>query len=200
VPFWLTTVSGVTPRAPRHEEQAGFVRLCNDLRPSRSGNQLALMSRMLRPSRLPADTKVMSKVTVWTLGFVALALSGCASTTRVAQFGPLAEGQSLVTLVVSEDLDVVRRECANVPATGPILGCHIAFPAKAISLRPVRSVKIVRYVESAPSAVTFEIDAHELCHAVAALQLIEDPCHIGNNGELQAGMNGIAGMAGIRSR
>jgi hypothetical protein len=155
---------------------------------------------VLRPSGFPADTMVMSKVTLWTLAFVALVLSGCASTTRVAQFGPLAEGQSLVTLVVSEDLDVVRRECANVPATGPILGCHIAFPAKAISLRPVRSVKIVRYVESAPSAVTFEIDAHELCHAVAALQLIEDPCHIGNNGELQAGTNGIAGMAGIRSR
>ena len=139
----------------------------------------------------------MSRRTVGALTFLAIVASGCANTTRVAHFGPLSDGKSLVTLVVSEDLDVVRRECANVPATGPILGCHIAIPAKAISLRPVRSVKIVRYVESAPSAVTFEIDAHELCHAVAALQLIEDPCHIGNNGELQAGMGGLAG---IRSR
>ena len=155
----------------------------------------------LRPARFRADTMTMNKVTVSALALLALAVSGCAATTRVAQFGPLAEGKSLVTLVVSEDLDVVRRECANVPAAGPILGCHIAIAAKAISLRPVRSVKIVRYVESAPSAVTFEIDAHELCHAVAALQLIEDPCHIGNNGELQTGMGGgIAGMAGIRGR
>jgi hypothetical protein len=142
----------------------------------------------------------MGRATVCTLALLALIMGGCANTTRVATFGPLADGKSLVTLVVSEDLNVVRRECSNVPATGPVLGCHIAVPAQAISLRPVRSVKIVRYVESAPSAVTFEIDAHELCHAVAALQLLEDPCHIGNNGELQAGMGGIAGMAGIRAR
>ena len=155
---------------------------------------------LLRPSRCRADTKAMSSARACGLALLAVVATGCASGTRVAHFGPLAEGQSLVTLVVSKDLDVVRRECANVPATGPILGCHIAVPAKAISLRPVRSVKIVRYVESVPSAVTFEIDAHELCHAVAALQLIEDPCHIGNNGELQAGTGGTAGMAGIRAR
>jgi hypothetical protein len=46
-------------------------------------------------------------------------------------------------------------------------------------------MKIVRYAETLPSAVTFEIDAHELCHAVAALQLMDDPCHDGNNGMLQ---------------
>ncbi len=142
----------------------------------------------------------MSRSTTAALALLTIIVSGCANGTRIAHFGPLAEGKSLVTLVVSKDLDVVRRECANVPATGPILGCHIAVPAKAISLRPVRSVKIVRYVESVPSAVTFEIDAHELCHAIAALQVLEDPCHIGNNGELQAGTAGIAGMAGIRAR
>jgi hypothetical protein len=154
---------------------------------------------VLSPSRVRADTKAMGRATACGLALLAILASGCAST-RVAHFGPLADGMSLVTLVVSRDLDVIRRECANVPATGPILGCHIAMPAKAISLRPVRSVKIVRYVESVPSPVTFEIDAHELCHAVAALQVLEDPCHIGNNGELQAGTSGIAGMAGIRAR
>jgi hypothetical protein len=45
---------------------------------------------------------------------------------------------------------------------------------------------IVRYAETLPSAVTFEIDAHELCHAVAALQLLDDPCHHGNDGVLGA--------------
>jgi hypothetical protein len=122
---------------------------------------------------------------------LALALSGCASGTLVARFGPLADGKSLVTLVVSDDLDIVGRECAEVQAIGRILGCHIAKPAMARSMLPVRSVKIVRYAETVPSAVTFEIDAHELCHAVAALQLLDDPCHDGNNGQLQAGIGAI---------
>jgi hypothetical protein len=143
-----------------------------------------------------ADTTAMGTATVCGLALLLVALGGCASTTRVAQFGPLAEGDNLVTLVVSEDLSLVRRECADVPSLGPVLGCHIARPAKTISLRPVRSVKIVRYAESVPSAVTFEIDAHELCHAVAALQLLEDPCHLGNNGELQAATGGMAGVPG----
>ena len=30
-----------------------------------------------------------------------------------------------------------------------------------------------------------EIDVHELCHAVASLQSVPDPCHVGNNGVLQ---------------
>jgi hypothetical protein len=51
---------------------------------------------------------------------------------------------------------------------------------------PVRAVKIIRYADTLPSPVSFEIDAHELCHAVAALQLVDDPCHDGNAGLLQA--------------
>ncbi len=115
-----------------------------------------------------------------------LVITGCASTTRTASFGPLAGGGSLVTLVVSEDLDVVRRECAGVPAKGQVLGCHIARPVAGAGGSPVRAMKIVRYAETAPSPATFEIDAHELCHAVAALQPMKDPCHDGNGGVLQA--------------
>jgi hypothetical protein len=37
-----------------------------------------------------------------------------------------------------------------------------------------------------PSALAIEIDVHELCHVVAALQSIEDPCHLGNNGVIQS--------------
>ena len=115
-----------------------------------------------------------------------LVITGCATTTRTASFGPLAGGGSLVTLVVTEDLEVVRKECAGVPAKGQMLGCHIARPVAEAGGSPVRAMKIVRYAETAPSPATFEIDAHELCHAIAALQLMKDPCHDGNGGVLQA--------------
>ena len=118
----------------------------------------------------------------------ALTVTGCATTTttRMASFGPLPGGSSLVTLVVSEDLQVVAKECAGVVARGQIMGCQIARPVNGGRGVPVRAMKIVRYAETAPSPVTFEIDAHELCHAVASLQLLKDPCHQGNGGVLQA--------------
>jgi hypothetical protein len=144
-----------------------------------------------------ADTEAMGKTTVSALTLAAIVVSGCASGTRVARFGPLPDGTSLVTLVVSEDVDVVRKECAGVGAHGRVLGCQASRPVRGPGPLPVRAMKIVRYAESLPSAVTFEIDAHELCHAVAVLQLLDDPCHVGNNGELQAD---IGGMAGIRVR
>jgi hypothetical protein len=105
---------------------------------------------------------------------------------RPRGLGQSSGGGSLVTLVVTEDLNVVRRECAGVPAKGQILGCHIARPVATAGLSPIRAMKIVRYAETAPSPATFEIDAHELCHAVAALQFMKDPCHDGNGGVLQA--------------
>ncbi len=123
------------------------------------------------------------------VGLAALAATagGCATSTLVASFGPLPDGASLMTLVVSDDVEVVRRECAEVGVFGRVLGCQSSRPVRNPSAAiPVRTVKIVRYAESLPSAATFEIDAHELCHVVAALQLVEDPCHVGNNGVLQA--------------
>jgi hypothetical protein len=121
-----------------------------------------------------------------TLAALGVALGGCATGTLVAQFGPLPGGAKLVTLVVSEDVEVVRRECAEVGAIGRVLGCQSSksVPGGNGPL-PVRAMKIVRYAETLPSAVTFEIDAHELCHAIAALQFMDDPCHHGNNGMLQ---------------
>ena len=116
----------------------------------------------------------------------ALTITGCGTTTRMASFGPLPGGSSLVTLVVSEDLEVVTKECAGVVARGRVMGCQIARPVNGGGGLPVRTIKIVRYAETAPSPVTFEIDAHELCHAVASLQLLKDPCHLGNGGVLQA--------------
>jgi hypothetical protein len=123
--------------------------------------------------------------TIVTLAAVLL-LTGCATTTRTASFGPLPGGVSLLTLVVTEDLEVVRRECAGVPARGQVLGCHIARPVPGGTISPLRAITIVRYAETAPSAASFEIDAHELCHTVAALQQMKDTCHDGNGGVLQA--------------
>ena len=130
--------------------------------------------------------------TVLASAVFALTLSGCATGTRTASFGPLPGGGKLVTLVVSDDLEVVRRECAELAIFGRVLGCHTSHPVpanvagRADSAAPVRTIKIVRYAETLPSPATFEIDAHELCHAIAVLQLLEDPCHEGNGGVLQA--------------
>ena len=121
------------------------------------------------------------------LALLAVAATGCATGTMVAKFGPLPSGASLMTLIVSEDVDVVRRECAEVGVFGRVLGCQSSRPVREANVPlPVRTVKIVRYADTLPSATSFEIDAHELCHVVAALQLIADPCHEGNDGVLQA--------------
>jgi len=124
------------------------------------------------------------------LAALAAAVSGCATGTLVARFGPLPGGASLVTLVVSEDVNVVRRECAEVGAIGRVLGCQSSRTIQnGAGPLPVRAMKIVRYAETLPSAMTFEIDAHELCHAIAALQLLDDPCHGGNDGMLVGSHN-----------
>jgi hypothetical protein len=117
-----------------------------------------------------------------------LLLSACAET-RVARFGALGNDEALVTLVVTEDLDRVQRECQNVPEHGTILGCHMSRPIVLSEDVPVVTMTIVRYTDALPSAMAFEIDAHELCHAVAAVQLIGDPCHNGNDGVVQAGLS-----------
>ena len=67
-----------------------------------------------------------------------------------------------MTLVVTEDLDVVRRECDNVPRAAlqatRVLGCQMSKPLRPDGALPVRAIKIVRFAESLPSLVTFEID------------------------------------------
>lgn len=112
-------------------------------------------------------------------------LAGCAGT-AVGHFGPVRPGHPLVTLVVTEDMEIVARECARVAAEGRMLGCQLSWPVAGD--RPYRAVKIVRYTDRLPSDMAFEIDGHELCHMVAALQLLDDPCHRDNNGVLQARM------------
>jgi hypothetical protein len=120
-----------------------------------------------------------------------LALTGCTGT-RMAGFGPLGGDHRLVTLVVSEDPAIVARECEGVRADGPILGCQKSWPVLLPDGRRVRTMKIVRYTDRLPSPLAFEIDIHELCHAVAALQLVDDPCHADNGGVAQAPAEGSA--------
>lgn len=105
-----------------------------------------------------------------------LFLTGCA-TTRVGRLGTLPNDQPLVTLIVTEDRQVVLDECQGALAFGRVLGCQRTEGHRLPDGALVRTVKIVRYTDALPSPLAFEIDLHELCHAVAALQPIDDPCH-----------------------
>jgi hypothetical protein len=122
-----------------------------------------------------------------------LTLGGCATSTRTAQMGPLSTGP-LVTLIVTDDRAVVERECRDVPALGPILGCSIWRTVQPDGRTDVKMMKVVRYTDALPSALALEIDAHELCHVVAALQPIDDPCHVGNGGVVKSTAPNIRGM------
>src|SRR5207245_6967038 len=90
---------------------------------SRTGTGLAL------PDVVARRAHVLSTVLV--LGIV---LSGCAST-RIAEVGTLPNGERLITLVVTENRQVVHRQCQDVPALGPVLGCQtrqaLARPTRA---------------------------------------------------------------------
>jgi hypothetical protein len=92
----------------------------------------------------------------------------------------------------------VRQECRNPAALGDVLGCQMSRSVEVAGQPPVRAVKIVRFTDALPSAMAFEIDVHELCHAVAAVQSIDDPCHAGNAGVLQSA--GYTRRAAIRTR
>ena len=122
-----------------------------------------------------------------------LTRGGCATSPRTAQMGPLSTGP-LVTLIVTDDRAVVERECRDVPALGPILGCSIWRTVQPDGRTDVKMMKVVRYTDALPSALALEIDAHELCHVVAALQPIDDPCHVGNGGVVKSGAPNIRGM------
>ena len=114
-----------------------------------------------------------------------LLLAGCA-TTRSGAMGLLPTKERLVTLVVSEDRMLIEDQCRDAVAVGPVLGCQITRNSTLPDGQSVRLIKIVRYTDSLPSAVSFEIDLHELCHAIATRQAgVTDPCHAENNGLLE---------------
>ena len=111
-------------------------------------------------------------------------LSACATpVTRTARFGPLPDGRNLVTLVVSRERAEVERQCGATTATS---GCRSFQPVTLQGGVVAQAVRIVRYVDPLPSDLALEIDIHELCHAVAGVQPILDPCHQGNRGVLQS--------------
>ena len=114
-----------------------------------------------------------------------LLLAGCAST-RAGAMGLLPTNERLVTLVVSEDRTLIEDHCRGAIAAGPVYGCQITRSITLPDGNPVRLIKIVRYTDALPSAMSFEIDLHELCHTVATLQTgLPDPCHVENHGLLE---------------
>jgi hypothetical protein len=114
-------------------------------------------------------------------------LEGCVST-RSAAMGRLPNNENLVSLTVTQDRSLVESECAGVVAIGRILGCQTMRTLVLPDGEQVRLVRIVRFTDSLPSAMAFEIDLHELCHAIASVQSVADPCHVGNNGTLQSAL------------
>src|SRR5207244_13269640 len=106
--------------------------------------------------------------------------------TPSAVVGTLPTRRRLISLVGSEDCQVGHRQCQDVPALGPVLGCQTSRALALPNGVAVRAVKIVRYTDVLPSRMAFEIDAHELCHAIAAVQSIEDPCHAVDHGILES--------------
>ena len=128
----------------------------------------------------------MARVVPLLLVALGVLLGGCASSTRTMDMGPFSSGDRLVTVIVSEDRSVVHRECANIPSAGPVLGCHLWRRVLEPGVGAVQLVKIVRFTDAMPSKLSLEIDVHELCHAIAALQPIPDPCHADNNGIIES--------------
>ena len=127
------------------------------------------------------------------LAGAAVLLAGCATSTRIMRMGPLQSGDRLLTVVVSEDRAVVRRECVDIPSVGPILGCHVWHRVTLPGTGLVQLVKIVRFTDAMPSSLSLEIDVHEICHAIAALQPIDDPCHTDNGGVIESAASAAVG-------
>ena len=137
--------------------------------------------------RVATQGGVSVRSVVWLVLGIAIATTGCATTvgTRTGHLGVLPVNEPLVTLVVSEDSAVVRGQCPQGLLHTNVLGCQTSRTVDLPDGRSVRVVKIVRFTDRLPSTMAFEIDIHELCHAVAALQEFDDPCHTGNDGVVQ---------------
>jgi hypothetical protein len=133
------------------------------------------MNNQARPRRTLRSTTAVNLILFTTL------VTGCA-TTRVAHLLPL------VTVVVSSDRAVVERECNDSDTVAATLGCERFSPVRLQDGSFARAVRLVRYADTLPSTMALEIDVHEMCHAVASVQRLADPCHIGNGGKLQAGL------------
>lgn len=122
----------------------------------------------------------MRRLWPFTFLLALLALSGCAAT-LTAYAGPVGQ-ENILTLVVSRDLGLIGEKCGAFPLGGRVYGCEFTRSLQMPDGTSVRLVTVVRYTDSLPSGLSFEVEVHELCHVVAALQAIPDPCHSGNHG------------------
>ena len=99
---------------------------------------------------------------------------GCSTVTQTAHVGLLSNRESLVTLVVTEDQDVVSKACNNIPR---VAGCRHAGFTTLDDGTVLRTVKIVRYTDAPPTPATFASEAQQLCEVIAALQSAPVSCH-----------------------
>jgi hypothetical protein len=106
----------------------------------------------------------------------------------MAELGRFSNDEPLVTLVVSKDRDVIRRECRGLDPAGAAFGCQRLRSIVLDDGTRVHVVKIVRYADSLPSPMAFEIDIHELCHAIASVQRVVDPCHGGSDDLIESAL------------
>ncbi|MGH7279456.1 MAG: hypothetical protein ACREJG_12325 [Candidatus Rokuibacteriota bacterium] len=108
----------------------------------------------------------------------------------MAEMGWFPNEEPLVTLVVSEDRSVIRHECRGLDPAGAAFGCQRLRSIVLDDGTRVRAVKIVRYTDRLPSPMAFEIDIHELCHAIASVQGVMDPCHGDLEGVIESALPG----------
>lgn len=114
-------------------------------------------------------------------------LAGCATTASM-DYGALPNGMPLVRLMVTTDRAVVEQECdmdSALTLGRPVYGCRIQKRVPGLAAY-IRAIKIVRWTDAMPGDQALEIEAHELCHTVAGLQTMGDPCHAGNSGMVMA--------------
>jgi hypothetical protein len=112
------------------------------------------------------------------IAFLGILVSGC-TTTLISHLGPLPDHRSLVTLVVTEDRSLIKKECMHGEQV-PVLGCQLTLVSILGEAPNVRAVKIVRYTDKLPSRTAVENEAHQVCHIVTRLQGLPDLCHAGN--------------------
>lgn len=121
-----------------------------------------------------------------------LLLAGCAQQARATQYGilnGLMGRQYLVTLYVYRNVESVAQACptkADVPKGLGMYGCQWNNEAVLSDGTKVQRTTVVRLTDRVPSATALEIEAHELCHVVASLQPMDDPCHLVNGGVIGA--------------
>lgn len=115
---------------------------------------------------------ISARIKLLGLIILAAAFSGCAGWVQTFQVGQHESGGYLANVIVASQEETMRR-CLSPKA----LGCAWVVWRKATSRPFVGEVWMVLSSELGLSQQAAYVYAHELCHAVAALQGHSDVCH-----------------------